>query len=102
MEHTLDRSATVAVTLFGWLRTAKRWRRRQLAMAASRLLDDRMLKDIGMHRSEIGSVVSGLGRGPSRIARGQDGRRSASALSLSRPAQASLALRPAGSLSHPR
>jgi uncharacterized protein YjiS (DUF1127 family) len=43
-----------------------RWRRDQVAIAALQALDARMLKDIGISRSEITSVVSGRGRDASR------------------------------------
>jgi uncharacterized protein YjiS (DUF1127 family) len=47
-------------------RQFRRWRRHRHAIAALQALDARMLKDIGITRSEITSVVSGLGRDASR------------------------------------
>jgi uncharacterized protein YjiS (DUF1127 family) len=40
-----------------WWRTYTVWRNRQLAVNALRKLDDHMLRDIGIDRSEIESVV---------------------------------------------
>jgi uncharacterized protein YjiS (DUF1127 family) len=45
-----------------------RWRRERDAIAALHALDARMLKDIGISRSEITSVVRGRGRDLSRRA----------------------------------
>jgi uncharacterized protein YjiS (DUF1127 family) len=47
----------------------KRWRSENGAVAALEALDERMLKDIGIERSEIESVVRGQGRDPSRVDR---------------------------------
>jgi uncharacterized protein YjiS (DUF1127 family) len=44
------------------------WRAKQ-AIAALQALDERMLKDIGIERSEIESVVRHFGRDPSRVQR---------------------------------
>ena len=49
-----------------WWRGYMTWRNRQLAVAALRQLDDRMLRDIGIDRSEINSVVYAGGRGRTR------------------------------------
>ena len=42
------------------------WRRRRGALAALRALDDRTLKDIGMHRSQIRAHVLGIDDRPDR------------------------------------
>jgi uncharacterized protein YjiS (DUF1127 family) len=47
----------------------RRWRREARATAALEALDDRMLNDIGVGRSEIQSIVHGLGRDGSRLDR---------------------------------
>lgn len=51
-----------------WWQIAKQWRHRQMDIAVLCRLNDRALKDIGMHRSEIHSVVYGLNCDPSRMA----------------------------------
>lgn len=43
------------------LRALDRHRRRNRTLSILRSLDDRTLKDIGIHRSEIPSIVEGLG-----------------------------------------
>jgi uncharacterized protein YjiS (DUF1127 family) len=51
-----------------WQALVRRLRRRQ-SVAKLRALDDRMLKDIGLKRSQIDSIVHGLGRDASRVKR---------------------------------
>jgi uncharacterized protein YjiS (DUF1127 family) len=50
--------------LFGRLRF---WRQCRSAVAKLSALDDRMLKDIGLHRSGIEAAARGLPVGPSRV-----------------------------------
>jgi uncharacterized protein YjiS (DUF1127 family) len=63
------RALVVAAMLSGWWQTLRRWGRHRNAIAALQALDGRMLKDIGIERSEIESVVRGLDRDRSRKAR---------------------------------
>jgi uncharacterized protein YjiS (DUF1127 family) len=56
-------------SLLAHWRALQRWRRNAHAVAALEALDARLLKDIGIERSEIGSVVRGLGRDASRVDR---------------------------------
>ncbi|WP_417808574.1 DUF1127 domain-containing protein [Thioclava sp.] len=43
-----------------WLRTAtRRWERRKMIVAL-KAMDDRMLRDIGIHRGDIARMVDGL------------------------------------------
>ena len=51
--------------LSSWLVAAARWRRVRRAIQEVARLDDRMLKDIGIHRSEIERAVR-RGRAPLR------------------------------------
>ena len=51
--------------LNSWLVAAARWRRVRRAIQEVARLDDRMLKDIGIHRSEIERAVR-RGRAPLR------------------------------------
>ena len=52
---------TLTAGLSAWVRAkVKRWRERyehRAALAALRALDDRMLKDIGLHRSQLASLT---------------------------------------------
>ena len=50
-------------------RAFRRWRNHRKAVASMQALDERMLKDIGIDRSEIDSVVRELGRDSSRVGR---------------------------------
>ena len=54
-----------------WWRSYRVWRNQQLAVAALRRLDNRMLKDLGIDRSEITSVVRTGGRDRHPKFRGQ-------------------------------
>lgn len=63
------RALVVAAILSRWWRTLRCWDQRRHAIAALHALDGRMLKDIGIERSEIESVVRGLGCDPSRRSR---------------------------------
>ncbi len=48
-----------AETVRGLFRALAEWCRRRAAVARLQRLDDRMLKDIGLHRSEIDAAVNG-------------------------------------------
>ena len=58
--------AGIQAMLRAWSRT----RRRDADIANLKALSDHTLKDIGMHRSEVASVVYGRGRDLSRRKRG--------------------------------
>ena len=58
--------AGIQAMLRAWSQT----RKREADIASLRALDDHTLKDIGLHRSEIASVVYGRGLDPSRRRRG--------------------------------
>jgi uncharacterized protein YjiS (DUF1127 family) len=58
--------STAAGMLRIW-QTFRGWRRRRGAIVRLHTLDDRLLKDMGIERSEIESVVCGLGRDVSRV-----------------------------------
>jgi uncharacterized protein YjiS (DUF1127 family) len=55
--RTLDRALAVAAGRC-WTRYI-RWRERRAAVRELAALDDRTLKDLGLHRSEIETVISG-------------------------------------------
>jgi uncharacterized protein YjiS (DUF1127 family) len=58
-----QQASPAAVHWFGQLWTRYwEWRTRIATVAALRVLDDRTLKDLGLHRSEIGSLVYGTRR----------------------------------------
>jgi uncharacterized protein YjiS (DUF1127 family) len=72
--HTLRGSAETAASpqasvLAGYLRVFREWRKRKAAIAELHGMDDRQLRDIGIGRSEIESVVYWAGRDPSRSRR---------------------------------
>jgi len=50
-------------------RALVRWHRLRMGAAELQALDNRMLKDIGIERSEIDSVVRGIGRDATRVER---------------------------------
>jgi uncharacterized protein YjiS (DUF1127 family) len=58
-------------TSAGRLYAFQAWRAHKAAIAALQTRTDRELADIGLRRSEIESVVSGMGRDPSRRQRGE-------------------------------
>ena len=56
----------VTAAVVGLVRGWRAWRDRRRSIAALRALDDRMLSDIGMHRSEIPAVVRAAEQAESR------------------------------------
>jgi uncharacterized protein YjiS (DUF1127 family) len=75
---TIARSI-LAATLHGW-NVHQAWRARKQGIAELRALDDRHLKDIGLRRGEIESVIYGYGRDESRRLRDKTNRRGSSRL----------------------
>ena len=53
----VEQNRRTLMTLSSWLVAAARWRRVRRAIQEVARLDDRMLKDIGIHRSEIERAV---------------------------------------------
>ena len=53
--------ATVLNSLATVFNGLRQWRNRQVAIRELSALDDRLLRDIGIARGEIGSIVSGTG-----------------------------------------
>ena len=74
--HTLDGCMTGPVTtprtsLYeSYVKAFRKWRSRRAAIAQLHALEDRLLHDIGIGRSEIESVVHFAGRDPTRLPRG--------------------------------
>lgn len=60
---TMSLNEILSSWLDGPIAAYRGWRRRRRAAAELNRLDDRMLSDIGISRSEIPSVVAGVGRG---------------------------------------
>lgn len=54
----------------GYVRSFHAWRKRRAEIAELRTLDDRLLHDMGIGRSEIDSLVHFAGRDPTRLPRG--------------------------------
>jgi uncharacterized protein YjiS (DUF1127 family) len=52
-------AAAVRSSAYKWWTAYAGWRRRRAAVSELRALDDRILKDIGVYRSEIEAVVYG-------------------------------------------
>ena len=54
----------------GYLTAFRKWRELKTAIAELRGMDDRQLRDMGIGRSEIESLVYFAGRDPTRLRRG--------------------------------
>lgn len=52
----------MARRLTGWLYRLLRWEKRRAAIKALQKLDDRELRDIGLHRDQIEGAVYGFAR----------------------------------------
>lgn len=66
-----DTVAAPATGLFAsYAAQFRKWRKRRAAIGQLHALEDRLLADIGIGRSEIESVVYWAGRDPTRLRRG--------------------------------
>ncbi len=61
--HADESVSAIGRAIVGAFEGFKRWRTRQASIRELAALDDHMLRDIGIHRSEIRSVVEGLLKG---------------------------------------
>lgn len=81
-----------AAAVAAWLRdiasAARGWRMRRAAINELSRLDDRLLRDIGIHRGEIAAVVDGMLRRPPVAARRPTPELQVVAADVTRPAAA--------------